>query len=86
MSRRTASKLLSGIPIGGQIFEHNINILIGIILQIAIQDNRIDPESLQRADSELPDSLRFAGRKKRKAVIISGAAFWKSQLMKKHIR
>lgn len=86
MSRRTASKLLSGIQIGGQIFEHNINILIGIILQIAIQDNRIDPESLQRADSELPDSLRFAGRKKRKAVIISGAAFWKSQLMKKHIR
>lgn len=40
-----------------------ICILIGIILQIAIQDNRIDPESLQRADSELPDSLRFAGRK-----------------------
>ena len=63
-----------------------ICILIGIILQIAIQDNRIDPESLQRADSELPDSLRFAGRKNRKAVIISGAAFWKSQLMKKHIR
>lgn len=40
-----------------------ICILIGIILQIAIQDNRIDPESLQRADSELPDSLKFAGRK-----------------------
>ena len=41
-----------------------ICILIGIISQIAIQDNRIDPESLQRADSELPDSLKFTGRKR----------------------
>ena len=40
-----------------------ICILIGIISQIAIQDNRIDQESLQRADSELPDSLKFTGRK-----------------------
>ena len=40
-----------------------ICILIGIISQIAIQDNRIDPKSLQRVDSELPDSLKFTGRK-----------------------
>src|SRR5699024_7984306 len=40
-----------------------ICIIIRIISQIAIQDNRIDQESLQRADSELPDSLKFTGRK-----------------------
>lgn len=40
-----------------------ICILIGIILYIAIQYNRIDSKSLQRADSELPDSLKFIGRR-----------------------
>lgn len=33
MSRRTASKLLSGIQIGGQIFEHNIKRLYLIRLR-----------------------------------------------------